>query len=532
MAQRILGIDIGTFSVKLALLERAFSEFKVLNLLEQPLNLQTRLPHEELVVLALEQAFKTRDFTADVVATSFPGHLLSCRVLEMPFTNAKKISEVIEFELEGYVPFEMEDLHFDFHVLQRFSESSRLLCVYMQQEKFSSYLENLAKAGLDPKYMGADLIDLASIAQVTMVPRDEYYALCDIGHSKTNVCVMKGTELHYARTIGIGGVHFTRAIQRAFNVNYEKAESLKLSRGRLFIREQDSDQVSRVITHVSTELVSCIKQTFLGFDNLAGRQNIAAIYCVGGGSRLNGLMEFLSFHLRANVLEMDALAAVDHSMDDAGEANRVMAQAIANAVRPVFSNRLPRINFRKGPFAFKQDIQLFTQELKHAGALMVAVLLLAVGYYFYADYHYAEKTAAIDAKIQKILRDEFPDIAGAKARGGLTKLMKQAETKFKDLKQQSAGLFGGGISVLGIMQEIAGKLPAKKDVKLEFAEFNFADDYVRINARTDDPLNVTKIVAALKASDMFPEIEATDPQSKPNNLWDFQMKIDFKQAEK
>ena len=79
-----------------------------------------------------------------------------------------------------------------------------------------------------------------------MVPNEGYYALLDIGHNSANFLIMEGKELRYVRSIGIAGYHFTRAVQRAFNLNYEKAEALKLSRGKLYIRENESDHVSRI----------------------------------------------------------------------------------------------------------------------------------------------------------------------------------------------------------------------------------------------------------------------------------------------
>jgi type IV pilus assembly protein PilM len=534
MAQNILGIDIGTYSVKLILLERSFDDFKILQFAEQPLNLQTRLPHDELVALAVEQALKATPMTADIVSVSLPGHLVSSRAIDMPFTNVKKLAQVVEFELEGFVPFAIEDLVFDFHVLSKTENVSRLLCVYMHQERFAKYLDSLSGAGIDPKYFGADVVDLANIAQVTMVPRG-LYALCDIGHSKTNVCIMKGRDLQYARTIGIGGLHFTRALQRAFNVNYEKAESLKVARGRVCVREQDSDQVSRILNHVATELVSGIKQTFLGYENIAGRQPVAAIYCTGGSSRLSGLIDHLSFHLRTNVLELDSLHAIQHGLEDTSEANRVMTQVICNAIRPIFSNRLPKINFRKGPYAYKQDIQVLTHELKPVAILAGVILLLGAGYYFYAGYHFAKKKEAIDAKIERIVKSEYADLAVKKGRSGggaLNAYLKQAQSKYNELKTQASSVLGeGGPSVLDVMQEISARLPAKKEFKFSINDFNYQDDFVRVNASTDDPLNATKIAEVLKESDLFPNVEATDPQSKPNNQWDFQMKIDLKKPE-
>lgn len=531
MAQKILGIDIGTYSVKFLLLERSFNDFRVLHFVEQPLNLQTRLPHEELVALAIEQVFQNDPMPADIVSSSLSGHLISCRLIELPFTNTKKIDQVIEFELEGFIPFPVEDLHFDYHVLQKNEESSQVLCAYLQEENFVKYLDHLSQAHSDPKYFGSDMTDLANIAQIAMVPEDDYYLLCDIGHSKTNICIMQGKELRYARTIGLGGLHFTRAIQRSFNVNYEKAESLKLSRGKLYVRESETDQISRILNHVAKELVSQIKQTVLGFESITGPQNISSLYCVGGGSKLPGLTEFISFHLRVNVLDIDPLSLISHDLDEEHVDKVIMIQAVANAIRPVYSNRLPRINFRKGPFAFKQDIQVFTREMKTVGGLLGFILLLGVGYYFYAGHYYQEKMTAVDRKISQVAKAS--DLVQIKKRASVKRYLRAARSKLKEIKDQTSVVTGeNSISVLEVMEEISKSLPAKNEVKFEISEFSYNDGFVRVDAHTDDPLSVSKISDALKASPLFAQVDTTDPQPKPNKRFDFKMTLNVEKSDK
>lgn len=542
MAQKLLGIDLGTYSLKLALVERAFNELKLLKLVEQPLNLQTRLPHEELVRLALEQVMQSHDLEADIVSTSYPGHLFSSRILELPPSTQKNLGQAVDFDLEGLIPFELGDVFYDFHLLEKNEKSLSVLCTYMMNEKFARYMEALEGVGLDPKYFGPDVVDLGAAAHVAMVPSSEYYAICDIGHSKTNICLMHGRELKYVRTIGIGGLHFTRTIQRAFNVNFEKAESLKLSRGKLHIREADADQISRILSHVATELASGIKQTFLGYENRCGRHTMSAIYVTGGSSKLKGLVDYLSFHLRTNVLEFDAVSPIPSLIEDATEASSLMTQAVANAVKPVFSTKLPRINFRKGPYAFKQELNLITSELKYAAALTVALFILGLGYYFYTGYYYENKKVAVNEFVIERLKTQhkaFFDLIGAKKsedkpeKFNPVAVLKNAKSKIATLEKQASMVSNAtNLPALAVMQELAKKLPQKKDINLEITEFDYADSYLRVNALTNDPLNVDKIVFGLKQEpSVFENVNKTDPKRRAqSDLWEFTMKIDFKKA--
>lgn len=538
MSQTILGVDLGTFAVKVLLLERRVQDLIVLDYVDHPIDWHARTPHAEQVSEILKTIMTSHQWRVDIVSVSLPGHLLSARVLQFPFSSEKKIMMSVDFELEGHVPYPLEEIFIDFHVLQRTPDKALVCCVYLQEQKLRHYLDELAKAGLDPKYCGADLTDLAGISLQGIVPREGFYALCDIGHSKTNLVIMEGEQLRYARTIGIGGHHFTRAIQRSFNLNFEKAEALKLARGKVHIREDDSDQVSRILNKVASELATSIKQTFLGAQNVYGQISVPAIYCCGGGSKLVGFIDYLSFYLRVNVFELDVLNFITHNFDDPTEMSKTIPQVLATATHPLFSNRFPKINFRKGPYSYKADIQMITNELKSSTILFVLIILLGVGHYIFAGLHYAEKITAIDRQVVKVLEKDFADTltTGKKGRDVRDKLklkdiLKQMQTKLSDLQAQDPAMAAGKGNIVDMMYHIAKNLPPKSQVNFEVREFTFAEDYIRMAATTNDTFNVEKIVDALRKSKTFPEIESSDAKAKPGGTYDFTLKINLKHGE-
>jgi type IV pilus assembly protein PilM len=543
MSQKIIGIDLGTYSVKVVLLERQFGSYEVLGAFDHLLNLGSRLSHPEASVLALEQIMAAHpELEADVISLSLPGHVLSTRVLNLPVTNAKEIDQATQFELEAHVPFPIENLDIESHVLKKTEDETHALSLYVQSDILFDYLDRLENAGIDPRYVGADLIDLGSLAEVMMVPQEGYYAFLDIGHSKTSFLIMKDKHICYARVIGIGGGHFTRAVQRAFNLNFEKAEALKLSRGRLNVHEAESDQISRILEPVALDLVANIKQTMMGFHKIFGRQSVSSLFVTGGGSKLSGILDHLSFHLKTNVVEMEPLSLMTHHIEDPEEKNPTLAQALGSGVRPIFSNRLAKVNFRKGGFHYKKDILKLTGELKSMAFFLVFIIALAAGYYYLTDFHYTQKILAIDSKIERVVLEEFPDVkeasfarrrasdsssVGRRLRG----FKRAVVEKVNEVKSQfQSTVSGGAMDALMMMQLISENLPPKPDLIFEVSEFDYSSDFLRIKAHTDDPRNVENIVNSLKKSEQLAQIEVTDPQQRPNNEWEFTMKINSTDA--
>ena len=457
MSQKIIGIDIGTYSIKLLYLERKLQDLYVLEFIEEHLDLNSRTSHEEQSTSILEKIFSNRIFDADVICMSLPGHLLSSRVIDLPFTNSKRISQLIEFELESFIPFPIEEVFSDFHVLHQTAEESQVLCVYAQEEEIAKYMDGLSAVEIEAKYFGADMTDLAGIAQVALVPKEGYYAILNMGHLSSKIVIMEGNEMRYARAMGIGGYHFTRAIQRAFNLNFEKAEALKLSRGKLHIREDDSDQVSRILNKAARELVSMIKQTLLAARTVNENINVTSLYYSGGTSKLIGMPEFLSFHLKVNSFALDCLNYVHHHFDDPEEINTIVPQVMAAAIRPIYSNKMPRINFRKGPFAYTQDLEVITKELKSVAAFVVLMILLGVGYFFYAESYFAKKISSIDRKVEQMIKKDFREIKVKKGRGKSkrsklsTYLRTKSSEKLNSCTSKFTSFFGGNAVEISCM---------------------------------------------------------------------------------
>lgn len=534
MSQRILSIDLGTFSIKVLRVIRRVQEIEILDYIEEPITQHSRLSHDELVGVALEKILQNYELDHDVLAISFPGHYLSARIIELPFSGSKRIAQVIEGELESFIPFPLEEVFVDYHVLDQKDEGTDVLAVYVQEERFSKYLDGLMAVGLDPKYFCPDFADLVGLAQVSMVSQEGYYAFCDIGHNKTNLVIMEQGELKYVRTIGLGGHHFTRAIQRAFNLNFEKAESLKMARGKVYVREQEADQISRILNKVATELVMSIKQAVLGARQANSDAQIQGLYVTGGGSLLSGLTDFISFHLKMNIFPLNPLRFVQHSFSEPEEQSPHISQVLSTALRPIYSNRFTKMNFRKGPFAFKQDIQLITRELKTSIVMFVIMIFMATGYYFYSSYFYENKVLSVNTEIVKYLKAEVPDIKPKNQKKmRYSKARKDLKGYVRSLKKKLDGysafseLTSGESPVLTAMYEISRLLPPKKELNFEVNDFIFSKDFIRLESSTDDTLNVEKIISALNKSSYFKSISKIDEKKRAGGKIDFKLKIEL-----
>lgn len=507
MAQKILGIDLGSYAIKVSLIERYLRDFEIVAYQEQILNQSHRLTAEEASAAALRSVLEKGDFAADITAVSLPTHHLSCRVLELPFTNIKKIEQTVGFELESYIPVALDELLLDYHILAIEENRSLVLTAYVPRLRFAKYLDLLQAAGVDAKYMGVDAIDFSHIAQVAMVPQEGVYVLLDIGHQKTNLCVMDGSKLIYVRPITIAGLHFTRAIQKAFHLNFEKADGLKLDRGRVSNNQEKLDQISRLCQTVAEELIVAIRQTYLGFKKIYPQKDWQAIYATGGGSKMAGLLDLLSSSLCLNVSSIDFLDFVNHHLDKPELCRDSIVPSVAETIKVVFSNRAIKINFRRGEFGYQRDLKAIGSEIKWLGVWFSLVFVIGITYYFFSYNALSSRVAKADDNIVKTVAKALPEFKQPK-KGKTKNLIDIINGKIAEIRPQLEALEEGAgkKGPLDLLLDISRVLPPKNELVVDMDEFNYTGEVIRLDGRTNSFEGVDTIKTSLEKSSHFKNV--------------------------
>jgi hypothetical protein len=128
MASRILGIDLGTYSVKVLLAQPGFRQAVPIELIERPLPAaraagaeggaaaEPHLIRAARVVADIAREYKLGGDTAYAAAS---GGELFMHVLELAFRNLRRpdLEKAVGAELEGVLPLDLEDMVYGFESL-------------------------------------------------------------------------------------------------------------------------------------------------------------------------------------------------------------------------------------------------------------------------------------------------------------------------------------------------------------------------------------------------------------------------------
>jgi Tfp pilus assembly PilM family ATPase len=133
-----------------------------------------------------------------------------------------------------------------------------------------------------------------------------------MGGIHTNVSILKGDVICFARDIVVGGNDFTSAISKKLGVDQKTAEELKLRTPK----EKEKD-IADCVKGVFNDLLDEVKLSFGYYENQAGK-GIDEVYVSGGAADTVGLEQALEDALGSKPSPWNPLGFMDVSSAGAG----------------------------------------------------------------------------------------------------------------------------------------------------------------------------------------------------------------------
>jgi type IV pilus assembly protein PilM len=324
--QPLVGIDIGTHTIKLVQLRRARGGYQLLNFGVMPLAagaiVDGTIRQPDLIVEAIRNLVRAEDLRTTEVVTAVSGQSVIVKKIRMPKQMSRReIADNLQWEAEQHIPFEISDVNIDFQELPNVEGTKRtgifggffgsssgdsgaddqtdVLLVAARKSKVEDYTGLLLEAGLRPVIVDTDVFAIENSYEVNREGSDDVVALVDIGASTMNVNILKGNVTLFQRDIPIGGNRYTAAIEQAFRVRSEQAEALKMGVG--FTPEITREQVLMVMMGVSDAISEEIQRSLEFFHSSIAEDDIDRMIMSGGCARIKGLDQFLSHRLEIPV---------------------------------------------------------------------------------------------------------------------------------------------------------------------------------------------------------------------------------------
>ncbi len=418
MAQRILGLDIGSKNVRIAVLESSLRSVRLVGLDTEKLTVvpppprpvpepnedgEVEAPDPDEIAAewaharrsaardALEKLKARGSLEADHVVVALPGDRVFTRVLQFPFADPRRIEQVVGFELEEHIPHEIEDVVIDHLVLESGDEGAEVLAAAVPSGEVEDLLDLLAELDVDPRIVSLSTFAYLKLLQASREESGEEARRCvavvDIGHHRTDVTVMQRGRLAFSRTVRRGGRHLTQSIARALSTDARTAERALISHGRLPCAlpagggDPEMQGLAAAVAAGLQPILRDVNQTLRSHERVNG-EPVEQIVLAGGLARLPGLAETMHSALEVPTAALESLPSDVETEDFPGTDNASAGKPVGLALELVRGGSRQSLNFRRGPFAYKGDFQYLAERAPAIVALAVMLLLAAVGWYW------------------------------------------------------------------------------------------------------------------------------------------------------
>jgi type IV pilus assembly protein PilM len=299
-AKSLVGLDIGSSAVKVVELKEMGKGrgYQLQNVGIEPLSPEAivdgAIMDAGLVIEAIQKALGGRKVKAADVAIALSGHSVIIKKISIPATSEEELAEVIPWEAEQYIPFDVEDVNLAYQVLKGGGSDGNMdvLLVAAKKDKIHDYTSVVTQAGRNPVLVDVDVFALQNCFEMNYdADESEGVALVNVGASTTNVAIVKGATSIFWRDISVGGNHYNDALRKEMNITFEQAETLK--RGQS-VDGVAPDKLPAILASVNDFIGGEIQKTIDFFKNTTPGESIARMVLAGGSARVPHLRESLA----------------------------------------------------------------------------------------------------------------------------------------------------------------------------------------------------------------------------------------------
>ena len=302
----LVGLDIGTSSVKAVQLQRSRNRYQLVALGIAPIHPETIVDgvimDAPTVSSAIQQIFAENKIGVKEVAVSVSGHSVIVKKIKVPRMNKAELREGIAWEAEQHIPYSIEDVNLDFQLLGSSGEGEGemdVLLVAVKKDTVNEYLAVISAAGLRGAVVDVDAFALENALEISQDVRpNEVVALANIGAAVTTINVLQGGVSEFTRDSALAGNRYTESLQKSLGLSYEQAEALKMGSA---VAGHDFAEARPVIEMVNEELASDIRRSFEFYKSSEQSTAIHRVILSGGCARLAELSSHLSHALELPV---------------------------------------------------------------------------------------------------------------------------------------------------------------------------------------------------------------------------------------
>lgn len=353
--KKIIGIDIGSSNIKMVEIKikgkrpilSNYANMFVRDLMgEHDLKasyFETVLPEY------LRRMIKAADMSGREAYFSIPSFGGLITLIEFPNMSKNDLDQAIRFEAHKYIPISLDDVVLSWEVMEKITanpvavkqddnksaathnanDKVQVLLVAAPKNKVAKYEKLAEEANFRLKSIEIESFSLLR----SLVGNDQgNFIIVDIGSRICNIVLIERGMIKANRNIDAGGRDISKSISKSMNIDYDRADKLKIS-GKNFLTGEGNVSFP-VVDLIIGEILRVMKSYYKTDEKTA----INSVILAGGTAGFAGIEEYFSNALGIKTIIGNPLSRVEYDKkleSKAKEINNQFAVAIGLALSGV-----------------------------------------------------------------------------------------------------------------------------------------------------------------------------------------------------
>ena len=309
--QKAVGLDIGSGLIKLAVIDHGsgrptLTKVAATNVLADAI-VEGEIMDPGVVAEAVKGLMVSAGVKQKRAVVAVGGRDVIVKKIQVDRMSQADAYDVVRWEAQQYVPFDIEGVELDFQVLDPDGAGLQMdvLLVAAKRELIETKLNLLSDAGLEAGVVDVDSFALHNAFELNYPSEQEgVTALINIGHEVTNVNVVQDGVPLLTRDLSVGTRKMREDLQRERGLPAEEVEQMLQG----YERTPELDSVAR---NRGDEIAVGVERAAAFLQTASRDARIRRVFCAGGGARVPGLLDAVGERLRIPVELANPLQALE-----------------------------------------------------------------------------------------------------------------------------------------------------------------------------------------------------------------------------
>lgn len=311
----IWSVDLGKSALKAVKLRRDKNNIEILAIdkIDYPLTARGALDGNDDAREALS-VFRTRNEVREPLVVAHPGQGTFSRFIKVPAFDAKKVKDMVRYEASQQIPFPLDEVIWDYHVVDReymAGEEREVGLFAVRREAIDDFILDFTGEGMSVEMLTIGYLGVLNFVLFDVRP-DEPLIVLDIGASHTDLIFVDGRRF-WIRPLPHSGNDVTRAIMSRFRLDFAEAERLKIETAK--VPKQAVKIFQAVIQPKLQELVQEVHRSIGYYRSQTGEIKFTRLLLMGNGSKIIGIKKYLEEHLRIPVERLSSISRLRVNRD-------------------------------------------------------------------------------------------------------------------------------------------------------------------------------------------------------------------------